>query len=83
MAGAEPFEHRAQVVAFMRSLLLEEGFRPRSPATGLARQIQFRALREGVVHELTVVRSGQRHITVLLETPDWSMTYRFAVGFDA
>ena len=55
----EPFEHRAQVVAFMRSLLLEEGFRPRLLATGSARQIQFRALREGVVHEFTVVPFGR------------------------
>lgn len=84
----KPFKHRTQTVAFVRTLLVDNGFRKASLriTSAYARQFQFMGIQDGYQYFGAVVRAAPRQIVIRLEAPRGSGatggTYRFATPFD-
>jgi hypothetical protein len=84
----KPFAHRTQTVAFVKQLLLDNGFRRASIRFTMlaARQVQFAGIQDGYQYFGIVVRSGPRQITMRLVAPIRSGatggTYEFATKFE-
>jgi hypothetical protein len=85
-----PFTHRQRVIQFVRSELIYNGFRPAmSIWTASPRQIQFRAIQDGIEFEGVAVKTGSRRITIHVETiyrtsdPGTSDTETYTLRFTA
>lgn len=80
-----PFKHRARTLAFVRALLLGNGFASYSIRFygSAPRQLQFGGVLNGQQYSGAVARSGVRQITLQLTSTGAGTTQVFATPFDA
>ena len=78
-----PFQNRARTVAFVRALLVGNGFRSYSIkfTTIAARQIQFTGIQDGVALIGAVAKTGPKQLTIELTAPGVGNTSTVATPF--